>query len=465
MLSQTFILQDKLSPSRLLKTHALRSVLGYRHHSESVHNSEQSGQTVAAAQQKIWQFFVELVKCSSPELVLSEFEKLFINPGCGYYTEIQLALKLIILSKDEGEFRNTLKRCIYILLNTWIYRRKYKYGQILIEKLSVSSQIDSFSSSLVNRSLRLWLTNFINSQDYEEIKIFANQHENNWELQNWKYRYTSYLLTPQYLNANNSLEQRQAARRLAQHLQKQFKFDLAMYTAHASASGSSGNKFKNPTSFGDQALRLIKTVLAKTGFFNYASLANIFVQQTEQVTYKKFKKSLLNYLIFSLTNVTLVETIKTKLDTKLELLYQESDQENLRNGLFLRTCNRLIEYLTVEKNDQPSELFVLIASQGNPLTLAILILKILLICPSSRTYLDLCMSKLVEYYSAYSATECQWVINFLELSRIVLTIYTENFKYNLVSMVKENLAYQGVLDQDNYRVFCQSGFAGKPNQV
>lgn len=463
MPTQTFLSQSKTTHSRVFRTHSFDNAVSESESDEFSRQSNRQGKNIGAAQEEIWQFFLNIVKSTAPELVLTEFENLFINPSFSSNSEIEKALKLIVLSQNEQEFRNTLKRCIYILLNTWIYSRKYQYAQSLIEKLSVV-HLNYRGSSTFLRTLRSWVINFIKSLDYQEVKLFAAKFDRQGR-ENWKYRYTSFLLTPQYLNSDNSLEQRQAARRLSQQLQDKYKFDLAMYTAYSHTTPSWNDKVKNPTTLGDEALRLIKKVLANAGFFNHVNLANIFLNQTQQVSYNHFKKSLINYLIFSLESAGLVESIKTHLTQKLEALYEHENQQVLRNGLILRTSNRVIEYLTIGKDNKPSDLFVLIASQGNALTLGILILKLLLISPPSRTYFELCISKLIDYYGSYSEQDCQWVINFLEVSKIILTLYTEKVKYSLVNMDRENLACQTMIDENGYRIFCQSHGDGNLTQV
>lgn len=456
MSSQTLLSQTQTTTSSVFTTHSFNNTVNYSVQDEfpsDSHKANKQRKSIAIAQETIWQYFLNLAKSAVPEMGLAEFENLFINPSFSSNCEIEKSLKTIILSQNEPEFRNTIKRCIYILLNTWVYSRKYQYAQNLIEKLSIT-YLSYRGSSTFLRTLRTWVINFIKSPDYEEVKVFASKYDNKENL-NWKSRYTSYLLTPQYLNSQNSLEQRQAARRLSQDLQDKYKFDLAMFTAHSHATISANDKIKNPTALGNEALQLIKKILAKQGFFNYVNLAHIFLRQTEQLSYQKFKKSLLNYLIFSLGSKGLVESTKMHLTQKLDILYQHEDREILRNGLILRTSNRIIEYLTIDKNNKPSDLFVLIASQGNPLTLAILILKVLLISPPSRTYLELSLSKLIDYYGNYSEEDCQWVINFLEVTKMILTLYTENVKYNLVNMEREN-SHQIMIEEHQYRIFSQS---------
>ncbi len=301
--------------------------------------------------------------------------------------------------------------------------------------------------------LSTWIDNFIKTQDYQEIKLFVAKYDYQ-QKEHWKNNYTSYLLTSQYANSQNSLEQRQAAKVLSQQLQDKFKLDLAMYTAHSHPDAAQSQRTQNPTFLGDEALELIKKVVSKRSFFSYANLANIFIQQTHKLHYKNFKQSLIKYLFFSVSNQGLVNNLKTKLTEKLETIYQEYDEEVLNKPLLLKTCNRTIEWLTIPRNGEPSSLFIALASQGNPLTLAIILLKLILICPPTRTHLQICMANLIRYYEDYSQEECHWVIKFLEITKIILTIFTENVQYNLVSMEERNLN-TSVQEQDECRIFSQ----------
>lgn len=440
--------QVTAKPSIFLSTPSvLRQVSYDTYQTETVVKSNNFGCNLAEAQEIICNFFLEIVKQWPANLVLKEFNELFINPVMERVSsKPSQALNQIILSKDEARFKNTLKRCCYILVNNWISERSYQPTQDLIKIFSESTP-PNYLLPLVLKHLKAWVTNFIHSEDYEELKLFVAKFE---EKKHWKCRYTSYLLASQYTNTKNSTEHRQAARILSKQLQDQFKMDLAMYTARSQVATFKNSKSQNPTALGDEALRLVKKILSKRGSFSYPSLANIFLNQTRQFCYKDFKQSLLKYLIFSENNKGLVETLKIKLGENLEFLYEKDQEEELNNHLLLKTCNRVIEYLTTEKSGEPSPLFVLLASQGNPLTLAVILVRIILICPQARTHLETCVAKLIQYYEDYSQTECQWVINFLEVLRIILTVYNENVQYNLVNMRDDE-----IVDEELYRIFSQ----------
>ncbi|MEW5857261.1 MAG: hypothetical protein AB1861_07765 [Cyanobacteriota bacterium] len=405
----------------------------------------------------IYRFLVDIVQQWSPEAVLQEFKQLFI-----YYTPNAVntdaikALSDILFANNEEDFKNTLKRSCYILINNWETTRSYKaikelvllFGDLNISKSTLSPSLSK---------LRLWLANFIKSPDYQDLKIFAARYEEH-EATHWSHRYTSYLLVPQYANLANPVEQREAARALSQELKDRFKFELAMYTARSQSAMPREILPKNPTGLGDEVLRLIKTIVAKRGPFSYTNLANIFLQQTQALPYKNFKHSLQKYLIFSVENRNFVEVLKTKLAEKLDTVYENHHEETLDDALLLRTCNRVIEYLTTENHREPSPLFILLMSQGHPLTLVIVLLKILLICKNVRTHLETCIAELIKYYMHYPEEDCKWVVNFFEIFHITFAIYGENVQYNLIKMNGNGKKTLPNGAAEMYRVFSQLKF-------
>ena len=408
-----------------------------------VHDSERT----------IYTLMLDVVRKKHPSFVLSLFKDLFINLVNDANSIPSQEIQKIISANNEEEFKNTLKRCCYILVNNWEAARQYQ---------AVKELIEIFNDTVIDRRtdfdnltrLRRWLNNFKNSQDYAELKIYALKREDQ-EQKHWSHRYTSYLLAPQYMDRSNPIEQRKVAKTLAKELKEKFKLDLAMYTARAASNSSEGITVKNPTGLGDKVINLIKIIVAKRGEFNYVNLANIFIQQTQGLTYKKFKYSLNNYLTFSIGDNFLKSQIKAKLDRKLNTLYDNYDEEIASKLIIGKTCDRLVEYLTTEDNQSPSELFLLLMFQKTPLTLVILLLKVVLICKPSRLRLEACIADLIRYYEEYPEDECKWVIKFVDIFNIAFTIYAEDVEYNLIKMTDNNGTNSVRSKGEDYRVFSQ----------
>jgi hypothetical protein len=411
--------------------------------------------TVSAAQDIIYKFLIDRINNSASEVVLQQFKKIFIELSPPANPKLIQALETIIEFDSQLEFNNLFKRCCYILLNNWISYKKYELAKDLItiisERTLTEPQADNFL-----KILRVWLTNFVSSPEYEEIKLFVFKYGDYQPLEkHWTSRYQPYLLATQYLDTKNTLEARQTAKLLSQQLKDKYKFDLAMYTSRSQSATFKFKNYYNPTLLGDEALRLIKIILVNRGSLNYRSLANIFIQQSQNITYKQFKEALMNYLCYCDRKFYNSDIYHQQLINSLDNFNTENDRETLNTGLLLRTCNYLIKNLIVENSGEPTALFLIFATQLNPLTLAILMLKIILISPYSQSYLELCLARLITYYQDKSAAESQWLINFLEVCQIALTIYGENVKYNLVNMSDNNQEEELFVDLNHWRVFSQ----------
>ncbi|MBE9003763.1 hypothetical protein IQ259_01635 [Fortiea sp. LEGE XX443] len=408
-------------------------------------------------QEKIYSFFMEVANQKSPEDVLREFKRLFLDFLESGSLNTVPVIRRLLLANNEREFSNTIKRCCYIIVNNWASKRKYEYIQQLI---NLFANYDSQSQTSKNTSLHIyqrWLGNFVKSEDYKELKLFAHRHDNKSKV-HWANRYAAYLLVAQSFDANNPKEQQEAASQLSKQIKDNFKFDLAMYIARSQSSASSTTRYVNPSILGDDVLRLIKMIIVKKGLFSYENLANIFIKQTHNQTFKQFKESVRKYLFFSVKNIDLVKILNQQLTENLSNWKPEYDEEILDKNLFLRSCNRLIDCLTTENGREPSQLFLLLLSQGHPLTLVIILLKIILICQNSRCHLEIRIANLIQYYEKLSEDECKWVIHFLEIFNITFAIYAENIEYNLINVQKNRQNYDAKSNSniDSYHVFSQS---------
>ncbi|MEH2445842.1 MAG: hypothetical protein V7K18_08665 [Nostoc sp.] len=415
-------------------------------------NSRQ--RNVQIAQEEVYSFFVKIVKKLPPDDVLREFKGLFIDGLDSQYSHSIPGIYSIFLDDNEKEYCNTLKRCIYIKINNWKTNRKDKYIQKLVNLFVDESRKLDTNDFLEINIRESWLGNFISSKDYQEIKLFANKHD---ELSkgHWANRYTSYLLIDQSVNENNCREQQEAARRLYRQIKDKYKFELAMYIARSQSAVPSTNRYNNPSILGDNVLHLIKTIVLKKGIFSHENIANIFIKQTQNQTLEEFKKSIDKYLFFSVDNQELVGNLRQQFAEKLSLWKENYNQEIITKELFLRTCNRVIDCLTTENGKEPSSLFILLVSPGHSLTLVILLLKTILICRNSRRHLELRIAHLIRYYEKYPEDECKWIINFIEIFNITFAIYAENVEYNLIKMKEEDKSSNLQLNLDDYRVFSQ----------
>lgn len=400
-------------------------------------------------QENIYKFFLNLVHQNSSNTVLEEFANLFFELHCSFNPDINEALTHLLKEEQyETLFRQTLKRCCYILINNWLINRNYKSTRALVQCLNEQHNNETIPISTPLIRLQTWLKNFLNSSDYHEIRHFACP-----EGSDWSSRYQTYLLIPQYLNPRNSQEQKEAARTLAKQLKDKYKFDLAMYVVRSESSTRIGKPPNNPTKLGDEVIQLIKLTISTQSVLSYANQANLFLQTTKNLPYEDFKKNLPQYLMINVGNQYPATLLREKMIERLESLYPQHNHQIVDKSIILRTCNRLIDFLMGENGKEPSFIFRLMA-QSHQLTLVIILLKTIILCSSSRTHLDICIANLIQFYQNYDEQRCQDFINFLEVFNLVFTLFTENVQYHLVK-IDNNTSFTPDQDLEAYRLFCQ----------
>lgn len=406
------------------------------------------------AQQQIYDDLLEAVRKSPPAEALAEFESIFFGHSNSLDADVSPFLYKILFADNKAEFLNTLKRACYIFVNNWDLARQ---GEMLHTLLALFKQ-PSLSKSTLSPSLkrlRQWLRDFADSKDFEELQLFATQRIGPTETGSWSGRYATYQLIAQYIDENNSLEQREAARALSKRLKNKYKHDLAMYTAFSQNSSRLNHKYMNPTVLGDEVLMLIKAILVRRGQFSYRNVARLFKQQMFEADYADYKESLLEYLCFSISDPDFLQLMEAQLSKKLPPLYRESNTKTVDPSLNLRTCNRLIDYLTTEDENMPSMLFARLLSQGNPLNVVVVLLKLVLISPNSQLYLEARLANLIAYYKQFMEAECRSIIQFLEICGVTFAIYSDNVEYNLVQVSAKPTA-NTPKPADEFRIFSRS---------
>lgn len=416
--------------------------------------------TPSAAHDVICDYMLTTIKTCSPEEALHRFTQVFLAGNNLEEPSIQEALNCFISFREKQEFTHTLKRCCYILINNLHATRNSKSVVEMIDAFDQIVETNQFFTPKSNL-LREWIISFIQSSDYQDLKHFVlpildATRGGRGKNKNWSVRYSSYLLVSKSLDVNNPEEQREFSRSLSRQIRDKFKFDLAMYTARSESPSSQPQRLTNPTKLGNAAISLIKQIVSKHNLFKYAEQAQRWIAEAETLNYKEFKDRLQKYSIVSSGEDPLTKALKSKVSEKLEILYSNNDAEPVNRDLILRTCKRMIELFTVENGQEPSLLFVLLTNGGNPISLVIILLKIVMICNSARSHLEICIAKLIQYYESYSETECQWFINFVEIFNLIFTIYTENIRYDLVKVTNDRSEHGLIEHLDGYRLFCQA---------
>ncbi|MCS6815214.1 MAG: hypothetical protein NZ772_16800 [Cyanobacteria bacterium] len=413
---------------------------------------------LAQAQELIYEYFLQIIRQKSSTEVLVEFRQLIIHCQDVADTKVLTAFYSILLSNQEVVFRNTLKRCCYILVNHWELHRCYSQIQALVY-LFADELIQRSTSSSTLRQLRRWLKHFIQSSDYQDLCLFAFRHGVLTAGDPWVDRYHTYRLVYQAVDPHNPVEQRRAAHIAAAQLKQRFKFELAMYTARCQTIKGVGKEQtdcpRNPTQLGDEVLWLVKTIVAQQGQFRHQTLARLFLQEVKDVNYQTFKTGLMSYITYSVDSQPFTQAVRSKLMAKLTHFQVNQNHDPVNQQLLVSTCEYLVDCFTCEDGESPAALFHLFQIQSLPLTLVMVLLKLVLIAPQSRMHLEARLSQLIQHYSVLHLEACQSFVTFLEVLQVAFAICCEDVEYNLVEMPYQSGAEGNVTSLDHYRLFSQ----------
>lgn len=414
-----------------------------------LHNAQSQTEEL---QEPIYQFFIEQVKREKPDIVLGLFETIFVKFSPEIHPEFEPFFNYFLDNNREEQFRALLKRTCYILINNWCVSRNIGFVQKLIEKLDEAgdSEIsDDFDPDPDRVRLHGWLVNFTQSSEYQEIrKLTLEKGE-----KKWSDRYQTYLLVSQYANPENSWEHRQVARNLSQTLKDRYKFELAMYLARSESPTHDRHNLRNPTRLGKGVITLLKKTVSTHRISIYKSQADRFLKESENLTYGQFKNKLYRYLTATFNSRHPFDVVEFRLKKMLSERNQSWRDRPLNSNLILKVCNQIVEFFTVESDRTPSPDFLLLLDRKNHLSLAIVLLKIILICRNSQAHLELCISHLIQFYQDSDETECQPFIQFVEVFHLVSTIFTENIQYHLVRLDGDGKGPPS--SPETYRLFCQ----------
>ncbi|MBD2177802.1 hypothetical protein H6F42_12850 [Pseudanabaena sp. FACHB-1998] len=422
----------------------------------SDHNTDITAGSIEKAQQYIYDFFLDIVKFYRPQDILIQFEKLFIKYEAIHNISAYNALGEIIFHHKEIEFKNTLLRCCYILNNNWVVNGNIKFSHQLVD-LFLADYINIPTKITKLKTLKSWLQSFVQSEEYSTLRSLSGRPSVRKTYHNWSERFSSYLLTSECIDLNKSKEQRQYAEIVSRKLKKQFKFDLALYTARLDSQAKANVTQPNPTTLGDGVLILIKRILSKQGGENFRNIAKAFRKRSHKMNFKEFKDSLLAYLGISQDDLEVTEVMRINVVQKLQHFQEYADDQPMTLSLLYVTCNRVLQYLLLNEKRKPSEFLRLSLEYNNLLNPVILLLKTVLICPHSRLYLESYTAELIKFYSGYEESECRSFINFLDMLNVILAVFDEDTDYSLIKMKQEkNACAFSDTNLDDYRIFSQT---------
>lgn len=395
-------------------------------------------------EQFLYDYLLDSVQRESPELLLEDFRRLFIE-GRGYRdARVYIALERIVKSRDaELSFYHFFNRCCHILVNRWQMNPQHQPAipelVAMLENLAPARQGHHSTAN----HLRQLVKNFTLSDHYVKLqrlaRIISCKYSDKYAssvgtlINRYPYLYDHCLLSDE-----SSQEHQQTVRHIKSKTERRFEVNLSRYVTYkvrlAQLSNSSdfsaeGGRIiqpvKNPTLLSDRELnRALKQYIGtlETGH-TYRELSQNFVTQTVYApTYQAFKDELYEYL------VTTADYGKGQFNRKLYDVLQNTlpqcNHQKPSEFLVLRTSSQLLNHLIVESAQKPDHyIFIdMITNIGVTRTVGLL-LKLVLMCRKVKPYLDKRLSILFNHYEGFSSEGVPWLVKSLENIQVGFSIH------------------------------------------
>lgn len=412
--------------------------------------------------QTICLYFIQTASQSSPQEALQLFRRIFIE-----FTEHSSSMELsfsvinLLLSQNEADFQYTLKRVCFILVHEWWHQKETRFIKKLIQQFD-DPLLQRPSISKAMQRLRKWTENFKASPSFQELKLYAKASHKG---QFWQERYKAYLLTEQYENDENPLEQRQLSRLIAYDLKMAFRYELVTFKSHHRFNKAGTLTPSNPTILNDTALLIIiKKILIHRKHHLPKNFKSKFFKTLKNKNFRSFKLTLNHYLLRSLRcapskklfdHSPMATLFKAEASHKLLRLYKKYDDDSIYESLTVHYCKQVVKLLTCGQEQTPTPLFSMFLWGNSPLELALLLQIIASLCPEVKNHIDECIATLVRYGTDLPKKEQQTLIKFLEVFKVVFAIHGDYDHANIVKMAQKAKKQTKAINLDAYRVFAQ----------
>ncbi len=426
-----------------------------------IKNINNSAQPVDRASNIVYEYLLQCVTTKSPPEVIQEFKNLLIQ-GRNVDQRASKAFEKIISSAEGQQFNTILSYCFYLILDNWSHTPKsLSYLAQLWEILDLVDQTKSYD----RRRLQLiqLIKDHQRSPAYFQLKaimaiidpqavnniISANaamtneesNHNNsintsiiNTYLPRYTYLYNYFL--PQefelnylrkYLQALQENRQKNFEIQLSKHIIYRFRLQqVAKMKLLSKGAGKIITKVNNPSLLSEPAFRIAlqqylgvdrgSTILQRSQRF--------VIDNNSRSSFQVFKQDLHRFLTNNIKPRNSNYNFSQELKQKLDDAFFQSDRKPLNDTLILQTCRQLYSFLITDTHSatDPNKLANLIVNLGTAQVMIILI-KIVLICPESKSDLEKKIALIASYYQLNAIQEIPWLFKTLEHLLVAFSIY------------------------------------------
>lgn len=406
-----------------------------------------SSHQAASASELENDLYKHLQRCrqqEDPETVLQRFQELFIKANG--YPEAHIWDVLIELAQrphSEREFKYTLNRCSYTLINPWATQPKDHWAIPALVQLFETIPTAPSRASETQR-IRELSRRFTKTEQYAALRRFANlidvapegtvtaveEQPIAKQLKRYPFLYDSSLLTK-----DSDQHQKTQVGKLRRDAEAKLGVQLARYCNQRKHGG--GAQLANPTRLSQAELEeALDYYTGKIeGSRSHRDLAQMFRTYSKTVrSFRDFKEEFLEYLLSPLADADpryVNNNFGRSLRQFLRDTLQDFDGQRLTDFIVITTCQKLLNFLVVQGRQQPifRRFWQLLNEVGHTLTVGLL-LRIVLFCSAVKPWLENRLTVLFNYHERCACKEVPWLVTTLEHTNVALLTNFGKFGYS-----------------------------------
>ncbi|MDJ0592439.1 MAG: hypothetical protein QNJ72_21005 [Pleurocapsa sp. MO_226.B13] len=437
-----------------------------------IKNTNSSPQPIERESEVIYNYLCHRATRQQPEILMREFRSLFTQ---GKHENLQLskALEKIIFSPiGQQQFPTIFSHCFYLILNCWLENPdSLSYIPQLLNTIDLINRTKSYDRR--RKQLIKLIQDYQRSPSYLQLRgvlaiinpqeianlVVANEIATDG-VANSKNRFdtiiNTYLARYTYLyqyftpenpgleQLNNLIQSLQRQRqqdfefRLSQHIIYRFRLkQIARLKLLSKGAGKVLTRVENPSLLSEKAFKVaLSQYLGKLDRQTIKERSRCFsIDNQLRNSYKLFKQDLYLFLTENIQPRNNYQ-FKPKLQTKLEQIFPQSNNKPINKTLILQTCRQLFSFLIIDVHTptKTQKFTELVANLGTA-QVAMILIKIALICPESKTDLEKKIASIVNYYQLDMIQDVPWVIKTLEHLLIAFSIYFGDLDVSIAQSV------------------------------
>ena len=411
----------------------------------------------------VYDYLSDCASAQTPQTAIEEFNILFAQSK-NERSEVSQALnKIMAFSSERQQFEQFFSNCFYLIFNCWIANSKsLSYTSELFQSIAKIANASSYDRR--RKQLIKLISAYPESEAYLKLKAVINiinfpdgnsdrysalvrsqisdklstSKQQDLTLERYIYRYTFLYeyFSPQSLQfpqLNQFIchlkdnHRRDFEIKLSRHIIYRFRLkQVAQMSLLSKGAGKIITKIDNPSLLSERAFRqALQQYMGKIDKQDLLRRSQNFIANNKICSnYKIFKQNLYQFLIQDFKPKNSNYQFEQKLKIKLGTTFTQSDHKLINKVLILQTCRQLLSFIIIESNSHNhSHKFADLVINIGTAQVMMILTKIILICPESKSDLEKKIFLIVHHYQQHSIKDVPWVFKMLEHLLITFGMY------------------------------------------